>query len=252
MLRALSGLFLMLLVSHALADPQSKSWSRWSAIPGGIEAQYTIASRELNRLVTQQVVAPDPTQLLLAELALYLQLETDLGSCEQAQVEPLASKPGFVRLRIRWLCPADRVSLSNTVLLRVAPSHIHFARFDLPGQAPFERLFSRGSSRHQIHLQMDGDSTEVIPGSQIALIYTTFGFEHILIGLDHIAFLLALLLLSRGLGDVLLVVTGFTVGHSLTLGMTALGLLTPQQALVEGLIGFTIAIVAVENVMSGD
>jgi hypothetical protein len=254
MLRCLSALFLMILASQALADPQSKSWSSWSLVAGGIEARYTIASRELTRLGNHQLADQGPAQLILAELESNLLLDTKLGNCKQAQAELLASKPGFVRWQLRWQCPADavRVTLSNTALLRVAPSHIHFARFNLPDQAPFERLFSRGASQHQIVLRVSPEMPLASSSSQVALIYTTFGFEHILIGLDHIAFLLGLLLLSRGLGDVLLVVTGFTLGHSITLGITALGLLTPQQTLVEGLIGFTIVMVAVENLLSGD
>jgi hypothetical protein len=249
------GSFILILAAclgnPALADPQSKSWSRWTAAPGGLAASYTIATRELGATASSYALHHTPAQLLAAELRSHLQLETELGHCELQQTESVPAKPGFVRLRLLWQCPPGAVSasLSNTALLRAAPSHIHFARFELPGQPPFERLFSSNTRRHQLQLQAGDErpaTTDVYP---LALTYTLFGFEHILIGMDHIAFLLGLLLFSQRLRDVIMVITGFTLGHSLTLGMTALGLLTPQQSMVEGLIGFTIAIVAVENVI---
>jgi hypothetical protein len=251
------GLILILLIglaSRALADPQSKSWSSWSIVAGGMETSYTIASRELKPLARTRPPDQSPVQLLAAELAVNLQLETSLGPCRQQPATSLAANPGFVRLRLRWLCPADANSatLSNTAMLRLAPSHIHFARFNLPGQPAFERLFSRHHNQYQLGLRARDSAASSRSLYQLAMTYTRFGVEHILVGLDHIAFLLGLLLLSRRLVDVILVVTGFTVGHSITLILTALGMLTPQQSMVEGLIGFTIAMVAIENLMLGD
>ena len=78
--------------------------------------------------------------------------------------------------------------------------------------------------------------------------YTVLGFQHILEGLDHIAFLLALMLLVKRLGDVAWIVTGFTIGHSITLSLAVLNVVQANMALVEAVIGLTIALVAVENV----
>lgn len=253
-LRVLILLCLAGLASQALADPQSKSWSSWSVVPGGMETNYTIGKRELRPLVVNARPDQSPAQALAAELTSRLHLDTELGTCQLRRVDTLTAPPDFVNLRLRWLCPdnASRATLGNTALLRLVPSHIHFARFNLPGQAPFERLFSRHNSQYPLILQ--AIDTDPLPEDcyQLLLTYTGFGFEHILIGVDHIAFLLGLLLLSRRLVDVILVVTGFTLGHSVTLGLTTLGLLSPQQSMVEGLIGFTISLVAIENLMRGD
>jgi hydrogenase/urease accessory protein HupE len=53
--------------------------------------------------------------------------------------------------------------------------------------------------------------------------YFTLGVEHILGGIDHLLFVAGLLLLARGFRPLLLAVTGFTLGHSLTLSLAALG-----------------------------
>lgn len=76
--------------------------------------------------------------------------------------------------------------------------------------------------------------------------YSVLGFWHILDGTDHIAFLLCLLLAAPGFGRRVWMVTGFTLGHSVTLSLSASGLLQVQTAGVEALIGFTVALLAAE------
>lgn len=71
--------------------------------------------------------------------------------------------------------------------------------------------------------------------------FLLLGFEHVLSGIDHIAFLIALALLAGGPWRIVLAVTGFTLGHSVTLALVALGVLQPDTAAVEALIGFTVA-----------
>src|SRR5262249_30719114 len=63
----------------------------------------------------------------------------------------------------------------------------------------------------------------------------------------HLAFLLALLLVEASLWEVAKVVTGFTVGHSITLALAILGVLRPETSAIEALIGLSIALVAGEN-----
>lgn len=70
------------------------------------------------------------------------------------------------------------------------------------------------------------------------------GIEHIIIGWDHLAFLLALLLSCGRLRRVLAVVTAFTVAHSVTLILGATGAITLPSAIVEAIIAASIAVAA--------
>jgi hypothetical protein len=70
------------------------------------------------------------------------------------------------------------------------------------------------------------------------------GAEHLLGGLDHLLFLLALIVGSRRLRDVVLAATTFMVAHSVTFLLTALGLVAVPSAAVEPLIALSIAVVA--------
>lgn len=83
----------------------------------------------------------------------------------------------------------------------------------------------------------------------VALRFVQLGFHHILPeGLDHILFVVGLFFFSTLLRPLLLQVTAFTIAHSLTLGLSLLGVVSLPSRLVEPLIALSIAVVAIENI----
>jgi len=76
--------------------------------------------------------------------------------------------------------------------------------------------------------------------------YLRLGAEHILLGIDHLLFVLGLLLLVRGRRALFWTVTSFTIGHSITLALAALGLVDFPPRLMEVLIAITIVVLALE------
>ncbi|WP_406361436.1 HupE/UreJ family protein [Streptomyces sp. NBC_01579] len=70
------------------------------------------------------------------------------------------------------------------------------------------------------------------------------GAEHLLSGIDHILFLLALIAGSRRLREIVLVATSFTLAHSVTFMLAALGLVAAPAGIVEPVIALSIAVVA--------
>jgi len=100
-------------------------------------------------------------------------------------------------------------------------------------------------------LQPDKDST-IIPGetSTIDVIktYTLLGFEHILLGIDHLLFVLALILITKGRWKILKTITAFTIAHSITLSLAALGYVNFPTPPVEAVIALSIVFLAVEIV----
>lgn len=79
--------------------------------------------------------------------------------------------------------------------------------------------------------------------------FGVLGIEHIFTGYDHLAFLVGLLLLGGGVRRLVLVVTSFTVAHSITLALAALGHLTLPSFIVEPAIAASIAYVGAENLL---
>jgi hydrogenase/urease accessory protein HupE len=88
---------------------------------------------------------------------------------------------------------------------------------------------------------------EAEPGRlEVAKTYLALGIGHILGGIDHLLFVLALLFLVRGWRRVLATVTAFTVAHSLTLAAATLGWVHVPQKPVEAVIALSIVFVAAE------
>lgn len=105
-------------------------------------------------------------------------------------------------------------------------------------------------------LSLDGASRG--RGGGAILAWIGVGAEHVLLGLDHLAFVLALLLVSQlggraGRGKrVVSAITAFTIGHSITLALAALGLVHVPSAFVEAAIALSVLLVAREGLTRGE
>ena len=102
-------------------------------------------------------------------------------------------------------------------------------------------------------LQIDagGGHSESVPRRLVP--WLVLGVEHIIFGWDHLCFVFALTLLVGSWRRLLVVVTGFTVGHSITLGGAALGALPePSSGPVEAVIALSIVYLAVELTRDAD
>jgi hypothetical protein len=85
---------------------------------------------------------------------------------------------------------------------------------------------------------------------ETAGLYIRIGIGHILPdGLDHILFVLAVFLASVRIKALVWQISAFTVAHTATLALAATGIITPSSGVVEPLIAFTIAFVAIENLV---
>lgn len=114
-------------------------------------------------------------------------------------------------------------------------------------EEPYTGYLNGGDTSPVIILTGGGAQT----GWQAFGSYIPVGFDHILPqGLDHILFVLGLFLLSTQLGPLLWQVTAFTLAHTVTLALGALGLVSIPGAIVEPLIAASIVYVAVENIFS--
>lgn len=76
--------------------------------------------------------------------------------------------------------------------------------------------------------------------------WVILGVEHILIGADHLFFVLGLVLLIATTRELLITITSFTIAHSITLGGASLGYLSLPSAPVESVIALSIVLLAVE------
>ena len=75
------------------------------------------------------------------------------------------------------------------------------------------------------------------------------GVHHILIGPDHLLFLTGLLLLGGSIKRLALIVTAFTVAHSITLSLAVLRLVSPPERVIEPAIALSIVYVGLDNLL---
>ncbi len=230
----------------ARAHGRSVSYSSWSFDDSGARVTARIEILELSRL-PWFAASPDPSDPRVGDyFAERLRLATPQGDCEIVESPlALAAQPGWSAHEWRLACPPGAArTLESAILLEVAPSHLHFTRVRAPDGEIRERVLSAREPAWQpfAATASDGASEAGVAA------YVRLGVEHIASGADHLAFLAALILLAASLGEVAMLVTGFTVAHSVTLALAALGWLRPDAAAVEALIGFSVALVSAENV----
>ena len=231
--------------SQAHSHNRSQSFSDWEITDNIATAVFTAKSREITRLQSQSNQSLDT--LLVDHLISAISVSQDSLPCSSTEVvRPIPSALGYVRVRLVFDCGASLgdISISINSFFNVASSHVHYANMSLNGEPSYQYLFTNKQRQHEITNQLATSSHWFDSITQFVLI----GIEHIFGGIDHIAFLLALLLLLRSLKVLVWMVTGFTLGHSITLALAALGWVIPDLDIVEAAIGFTIALVAVQNI----
>lgn len=123
-----------------------------------------------------------------------------------------------------------------------------------PVHQTFVNMHEGGTLRHQAILDFDHRTLTYYAGSRqgIWAVVKTFvpsGIEHILIGPDHVLFLIGLLLLGGSVWTLAGIVTAFTIGHSITLSLAALDLVSLPSRLVEPAIALSIVFVGVDNLL---
>ncbi len=123
-----------------------------------------------------------------------------------------------------------------------------------PIHQTFVNIYEDTALKLQLILDASHRDAEYYSGSTqgrwaVVKTFVLSGIEHILIGPDHILFLIGLLLLGGTLSRLALIVTSFTIGHSITLSLAALDILSPSARFIEPLIALTIVVVGADNLL---
>lgn len=145
---------------------------------------------------------------------------------------PLAGRPGTIDLDAQMF-PYD-------------PQHQTFINFYEDDTLALQAILDRSKT-----------SVEFFSGSRqgvwaVIRKFVPAGIEHILIGPDHLLFLVGLLLLGGTVRQLAVVVSAFTVAHSITLSLAALNILNPPARLIEPAIALSIVYVGADNLMVRD
>lgn len=194
----------------------------------------TIARPELAAIIP--LTSVEESRLLIAELTVD-KVRIDIGGpCTLSDPQIREVEADGVEIRAAMSCPGGHAgSYDAAFIAGMEQGHRHYVE-------------AFGESVGVLDV---GHSTAAFTGQaetgNVGLRFGMLGVEHILTGYDHLLFLLGLLLTATGLRAMLLVVTGFTLGHSITLSAAVLGLVTIPPEIVEPAIAASIVFVGIEN-----
>jgi hypothetical protein len=183
----------------------------------------------------------------------HIEISADGNACTPlpGTVQPPLPGRSIVVIVIHYACaaPVRTMTLRDNLPVVLGRDHHTLASIEWPGGAEQVLLDpDRPEARIVVDDRPAGEPA-ANPAGEGGLGFFELGIEHILTGLDHILFILALILGGGRIGSLLGIVTAFTVGHSITLGLAVLGLVRPPTWLVEPLIAASIAYVACENIV---
>jgi hypothetical protein len=151
-----------------------------------------------------------------------------------------------VRLRYR-ITNVDSGALTiDTNLFPYDPLHQTFINVYEEGELRQQMIFNNETNSHVYYRGTTQGAIEVMK------VFIPSGTHHILIGPDHILFLVGLLLLGGSWGALVRIVTAFTIGHSITLSLAALDIVTPPPSIIEPAIALSIVFVGADNLVRGD
>ena len=242
-------LFVLFSINSSHAHYFSESFSKWNISNQDIKVNFNLLELEATRILKidkyQKLLSNNLSENEIFKIYLEKNLfvESEGIGCDlKDDAKILSSKEGYLRVELNYKCPfSSDIKIVNNALFYLIDSHIHIARIYRNNSILLEKaLFFNDQS---IHIN------EEVKEKKIFEQFSNFihsGFNHIISGYDHLIFVLGLLLLINNFKLLFLAITGFTIGHSITLALTALEIVIPNISLIEAIIGFTIMFVALE------
>ncbi len=240
----------------ALAHPVPFSYVDLHIDPNAIDLTVVVHMFDL-----AHDLGTDPTAPLLDASVFAKQSDAMLGLLKSrlqvaANGQPLAdpswSAPEAlpdrqsVRFRARYQMPSRPASVTVTAaLFPYDPQHQTFLNFYESGKLTAQAILDNN------HRQLEYFAGGAQGAFAVMRKFVPAGIHHILIGPDHLLFLVGLLLLGGSMRRLLLIVSAFTVAHSVTLSLAALNIFTPPARIIEPAIALSILYVGLDNLMVG-
>ena len=251
----LAALGLTAMATPARAHDQPLSDAYLALVPGRLEVSLSVhradAARALAIAAPESLMVPAVLRRLdarlAAQLAPRLRIEAD-GRLLTLVFQGSAVRAERSSIQLRFVADCPHRPGRLTVQARLFPED--------PQHQTFVSVYDGGRLLRDDVLSAERTTTTIFttgPAGVLAVLATFVpaGIHHILIGPDHILFLIGLLLLGGGFGRVLRIATGFTLAHSITLALAALGLVTPPARLIEPAIALSVALVGLDNLRAG-
>jgi hypothetical protein len=239
------GLLLWAFVGAASAHTRSETYSTWEIVGSTVHVAVTVPKAEAARLATGGAGVPSDEQVA-AYLARRISVTAGGKDCPAVGApRPGAATEELRRVEFTFHCAeANDMVLHSSAFFDLVPSHVTYARIRQGDDRFIEQLITQ--DHRDLAISGAGADDSLKDASFVE--YIRLGVMHILTGPDHLAFVLGFVLISRRLRDLVFVITGFTIGHSVTLALAVTGIVRPHTAFIDILIALTIALIGAENI----
>jgi hydrogenase/urease accessory protein HupE len=249
---AIGAVLCLLTARLALAHPVPFSYVDVHVDKGAVRvtivAHIFDVAHELAVEPPERLLQPDEAARAAAALTRLLSPRLSI-STDGRRVQPAWSAPEILtdRQSLRFMAS---VSVDRPAVLGV---HALLFPYD-PNHQTFLNIYEGDVLMSQAILDGRRQDFEYFAGTPqgTAAVIRRFlpaGVHHILVGPDHLLFLIGLLLLGGSMRRLALIVSSFTVAHSITLSLAALNIVTPSPRVVEPAIALSIVYVGVDNLM---
>ncbi|MDP8984589.1 MAG: HupE/UreJ family protein [Pseudomonadota bacterium] len=229
----------------AHAHTRSESHSVWEINGVNVDLVMTIPGIELERLASGNS-PPSDEQIENYLLPRVYPIAAGTRCPLVPPLEVLSATAGFRKYDFTFKCAVpNNLEIHSGAFFDLVSSHTNFAQVQNVATGEFtEQLIT---NEHQT-VDVTGESGSRLKSARF-FEFIRMGTMHIFTGVDHMSFLLGLVLISRRLRDLIFVVTGFTIGHSLTLALAVTGVLRPHAEYIDALVALTIALIGAENIV---
>lgn len=162
-------------------------------------------------------------------------------ACSSINLEILRTNNAFFKIKETFSCSTDKPIFNYNLFFDLNITHLDFSSQKRNDEKLPDFIISSETKKLNLFVEQSEASMNL---SFYNFLY--FGFLHILSGLDHIAFLLLIIFLCKSYKTLLLAISGFTIGHSISLFSSVQGLIISSASLVEIMIGFSILVCSIE------
>ncbi len=250
----LFSLILITISKFSYAHYFSESYSNWIISDNKVSATFTILKLEATRVLQIDKFQEIGQEKQLSEGEVFLEyFKPRISVLESSKECLLDNEPSLINgkdeyhtIELGYLCAStNSIKIINNVLFDIAQSHVHLSRISINDQILEKALFYNDQTIFINDLKTNKEKSFVDSLTN----FISTGMKHILTGFDHLIFLMGLIILVNNFKHLLIVITGFTLGHSVTLALVALNIVAPNTLMIEALIGFTILFIAAEYMM---
>ena len=233
-----SFVLILFFSGNILSHQKSQSYTSWKGEVAGTDFVVSVSTKISKAVLFNQL---QNNGYRIDQLEVYFKNKISSEDCfsQNPLIQDQAGK--FVKYLDKFVCSVEKPRFNFNLFFDLNLSHLDFSSQQKEGQ--FFPDFIISSDNRQISIFDENQTAEV---NLSFFNFLSFGFKHILSGLDHIAFLLLIIFLCANLKTLFFAISGFTLGHSASLFSSVQGLIVSSTSLVEIMIGFSILVCSIE------